>query len=118
LYTHQSTAQKIVEEYISEKDSLRIGAGKADFLPYNEKGYTLVLPDSTNDIKAILVSFEDKRFELQENPTQQIFPQATVKNVAVLYVSTGIPVDLFFSEKSLSYVDATMKAVFAKYHLP
>jgi hypothetical protein len=114
----QTSGQKIIEKYSKQDDSLRIGSGKDDLLPYNDKGYTLVLPDTASNIKGVLISFEDRKFDLQSNPTQQIYQEATGKNFAVLYVSTGIPVDLFFSTKSLFYVDTVMKNVFAKYDLP
>ena len=118
FFASQSSAQKIIEQYISQNDSLRIGPGKNDFLPYGDKGYTLVLPDTTNNIKGVLISFEDKKFDLKGNSAQQIYPEAVAKNVAVLYVSTGVAVDLFFSDKSFNYVDTTIKAIFTKYHLP
>jgi hypothetical protein len=118
LIIGQSNGQKVIEEYFSQNDSLRIGVGKNDFLPYGDKGYTLILPDTTNNIKGILLSFEDRKYDLNSNNAQQIYHEATDKNIAVLYVSTGIPIDLFFSDKSLSYVDTTIKSVFTKYHLP
>lgn len=118
LSTGQVSGQKVIEQYISQNDSLRIGFGKTDFLPYNDKGYTLVLPDTTNNINGILISFEDRRYDLKSSSKQQVYREATAKSLAVLYVSTGIPVDLFFSERSLTYVDTTIKSVFIKYHLP
>jgi hypothetical protein len=114
----QTSGQKIIEQYTFLNDSLRVGFGQHDFLPYNHKGYTIILPDKASNINGVLISFEDKKFDLQDNRTQQIYHEATDKNIAVLYVSTGIPVDLFFSEKSFVYVDSTIKTVFAKYNLP
>lgn len=114
----QTRGQKIIEKYNTQRDSLRIGVRKDDFLPYNDKGYTLVLPETATNIKGVLISFEDAKFDLQSNPTKQIYHEATTKNFAVLYLSTGIPVDIFFSAKSLVYVDTVMKNVFAKYNLP
>src|SRR5689334_6342975 len=88
LFTSRSIGQKIIEQYQAQKDSLRIGIGKNDFLPYNEKGYTLVLPDTTNNIQGVLVSLEDKRYDLQANSNQQIYREAVAEGIAVLYVST------------------------------
>ena len=65
FFASQSSAQKIIEQYISQNDSLRIGPGKNDFLPYGDKGYTLVLPDTTNNIQGVLISFEDKKFDFE-----------------------------------------------------
>lgn len=109
--------QKIIEKYVSQNDSLRIGPAKTDFLPYNDKGYTLILPDTTNNIDGVLISFEDSRFDWQSNPARQIYQQAAAKNFAVLYISTGIPFDLYFSVKSLAYVDTVIKSIFTDYNL-
>lgn len=113
-------AQKIVEQYTPQTDSLRIGVKRGDLLPGNEKGYTLILPDDrpAGDIAGILISLEDKHVNLRSNLAAQIYPEATARHFAVLYVSTGIPLDLFFSPKSLAYVDTTLKTVFTKYGLP
>jgi len=43
---------------------------------------------------------------------------AAAKGYATLYISTGIPVDLYFSERSLQYVDSLISAVFTQYRLP
>lgn len=111
--------QKIYESYIKQNDSLRIGNGKTDFLPFNDKGYTLILPDSTNNnITGTIISFEDEKVDLVNNPKQQISKEANLKNLAVLYISTGIPVDFYFSEKSLSFIDTTILSVFKKYKIP
>ncbi|MFT3702552.1 MAG: hypothetical protein QM802_09290 [Agriterribacter sp.] len=114
----QLSAQKIIEQYYPQSGSLQIGLGKNDFIPLNEKGYTLVLPDTLHNIKGVLISFEDSKFNIQGDTTQQIYREATAKNFAVLYISTGIPVDLFFSTTSLLYVDSVLKNVFTKYNLP
>ncbi len=113
----QISGQKIIEQYFSQHDSLRIGLEKNDFLPYNDKGFTLVLPDTTNNIKGVIISLEDKKFDWQKS-SEQIYNEATIRGFAVLYVSTGIPVDLYFSKKSLVYIDTIIESVFAKYHLP
>lgn len=118
ILSAQLSGQKIIESYTKLNDSLQIGVGKADFLQYNERGYTLVLPDSTNKITGILVSLEDEKFDLRADSTQQIYSQANSKNLAVLYLSTGIPVDLYFSEKSLVCIDTLITNVFSKYNLP
>ena len=114
----QVRGQNIIEHYVAQNDSMRIGFEKSAFLPYNESGYTLILPDSLRNIHGVLISFEDKRFNLHANSKQQIYHEALAKSFAVLYVSTGIPVDLFFSVKSVVYVDTTIKTVFDTYHLP
>ena len=51
-----SNGQKIVEAYQSQAGSLKIGVGKKDYQRYNEKGYTLVVPDTIRRIQGILIS--------------------------------------------------------------
>jgi hypothetical protein len=113
-------AQKIIERYTPQKDSLSIGFEKDEFLPGNDKGYTLILPGDTpaENIAGVLISLEDKRFDLRSNPAQQIYPEATARHFAVVYLSTGIPLDLFFSASSPAYVDTTLKTLFLTYGLP
>jgi hypothetical protein len=110
-------AQIIHEHYIKSRDSLRIGSGKGDFLPYDKKGYTLILPDSIKNLSGILVSLDDRKFNRGDS-AQQIYPQANAQGYGVLYVSTGVPVDLFMSKRSLVYIDTLLKSLFDRYDLP
>lgn len=113
---HGVCAQRLHTSYVRRADSIRIGTGARDFLPGNHKGYTLILPDSTQKVQGVLISLEDDRFDL-DNPKQQIHPEATQKGLVVLYISTGVPVDLFFNNASLHYVDTTLAHLFSQYAL-
>lgn len=110
--------QRIYESYTKLNDSLRIGNGKSDFLPFNDKGYTLILPDTTATISGTIISLEDEKYDLVKNPKQQIYKDANLNNLAVLYISSGIPVDFYFSEKTLSFIDTTILNVFKNYNIP
>jgi hypothetical protein len=112
------SGQKTVESYTKVKDSLRIGSGKTDFLPYQNKGFTLVLPDTTRNVCGVIISLEEDKFDLNGDAKQQIYQQAAARGFAVLYLSTGIPADFYFSPASLSFVDTTLLAVFNKFNLP
>ena len=115
----QASSQKVFEHYIKLNDSLRYGYGKMDFFPYNDKGYTLFLPDTITEISGIIISLDDKRYDTQNISKQKLlYPQANAKGFAVLYVSTGIPLDLYFNESSIIYVDTLLKDIFIKYKLP
>ena len=115
---NNTSGQKIYEEYTKSKDSLRIGNGIKDYLPYNEAGYTVILPDSITKLQGVLVSLEDQKFDLKANTKQQIYSQATAKQFAVLYVSSGVPADLFFAAKTLQSVDKIMATAFKRFKLP
>ena len=118
ILTKQVSAQNTIERYLKLKGSLRIGSGKHDTVSFMHRGYTLILPGSTKDIKGVIISLEDGRFDLKNNPSQQIYPQATSNGFAALYLSTGVPVDLYFSEKSLYYIDLLLKNLFIQYKIP
>ena len=53
----------IYEEYEQKKnDSIRIGSKENDFLPFIQKGYTLMLPKK-KDIKGVLLFLEDSGYD-------------------------------------------------------
>jgi hypothetical protein len=118
LYTWEECySQKVIENYVSQKDSLRYGNGKNDLFPYNEKGYSLITPAS--GIKGTIISLEDDRINLQDTSAKNIFyKQANEAGFAYLHISTGIPVDLFFNEKSLQFIETTLNKVFKENILP
>lgn len=110
--------QKIIEEYGKAKvDSLRIGKGNLDFLPFIQKGYTLALPESKN-INGVIIFLEDSGFDKKNKSAKQIYNQANEKGFAVLSVSTEIPLDFYFSNTSILDVHTTIIKAFKKYNLP
>ncbi|HEV7424311.1 MAG TPA: hypothetical protein VGO21_03925, partial [Candidatus Paceibacterota bacterium] len=116
---HQSHAQKIIQEYSYEPDSVRIGKGPKDFLPVSEKGFTLILPEGSQDYLGTVIALEDYRLYGGDTLKYESFSnEASKKGLAFLIIATGVPIDLYFAEKSLIYSDTLMKSVFTKYHLP
>jgi hypothetical protein len=117
LFVAGISAQNIREDYSIVKDSIQIGPGPTDFLPYTEKGYTIVLPE-TGPAKGLIVLIEDQRIDLTKVPPGiPIYPPATKNGFAVLYMSTGVPIDLFFNDQSLNWVDKTIGEVLNKYKI-
>ncbi len=117
----QAHGQKVYESYVPVNDSLRYGYGPHDVFPCGSKGYTLVLPDPKEAVKGTVLVLNDDRVNLQDTTRLQeglIHQQANAKGYAVLYISTGIPADLYFSEQSLLYVDRLIRTVFTQYRLP
>ncbi|WP_297694695.1 hypothetical protein [uncultured Eudoraea sp.] len=111
--------QNIIEEYQEVKnDSLRIGKLETDFLKFIEKGYTLALPENQKNISGVIVFLEDSGFDQKNKSAKQIYSEANSKGFAVLSVSTEIPLDFFFSEKSIADAHNTIKEVFKKHSLP
>jgi hypothetical protein len=122
LATRQGFGQKIYESYTRVTDSLHYGPGQHDVLPCGSKGFTLLLPDTKEEVKGTVLVLNDDRIDVRDTSRRQknahIHQQANANGFAVLYISTGIPVDLYFSDQSLPYVDSLLRNVFTQYHLP
>jgi hypothetical protein len=111
-----TNAQNIYQEYTLSRDTVHYGPGSADVFPPASKGYTLLLPDGGKEPAGIVLMLEDDKPRLSD--TSDIHQPANARGLATLYISTGIPIDLYFSERSLVYTDSLTKEVFSKYHLP
>lgn len=86
---------------------------------YHEKGYTLLLPDDRPDPAGTIVALEDNRLYITDELKYRHFKsEALKKGFAFLIIATGVPVDLYFSDKSLIFVDTLMKSIFTRYQLP
>jgi len=119
LFAQSSFAQKIIEEYTSQQGSLRYGPGEKDLLPYGDKGFTLFLPDNGHAMAGTVIDLEDSRLSADDTLLYKEFRNESLKRgFAFLTIATGIPVDWYFSENSLGYVDVVMKDTFTRYHLP
>ena len=121
LFIAPLRSQQIFDEYTKLNGNLRYGTGKNDVMPYGERGYTLILPDKSIATRGSIIILNDQKTDLSDtSDTHQIHidREAHMKGFAVLYVSTGIPVDLYFSTASLIYVDTLMKRIFNQYQLP
>ncbi|WP_298541373.1 hypothetical protein [uncultured Aquimarina sp.] len=118
LFSIKSFSQKMVEYYEPVKnDSLRVGTGENDFLPFIQKGYTLLIPEKRK-IKGVLIFLEDSRYDKKNRSSKQMYNQASEKDFAVLSVSTEIPLDFYFSESSIISTHTLIQEVFNKHNLP
>lgn len=118
IISTQLFSQKVVEDYkLVKNDSLRIGNGSHDFLPYIQSGYTLMLPEN-KAAKGVLIFLEDSGYDNKNKNSKQIYNQASKKGFAVLSVSTEIPFDFYFSKTSISSAHKLIQEVFTKYNLP
>jgi hypothetical protein len=119
LFAQSSFAQKVIEDYTSQQGTLRYGPGEKDLLPYGDKGFTLVMPDNGHSLAGTVIDLEDHRLSAGDSMHYQEFKNESLKRgFAFLTIVTGVPIDWYFSENSLRYVDAMMKDTFTKYHLP
>ena len=122
LATRQAFGQKIYEHYTRVTDSVHYGPGQHDVFSGGSKGFTLLLPDTKEEVKGTVLVLNDDRIDVRDSSRQQkdghIHQLANANGFATLYISTGIPVDLYFSEQSLLYVDSLLGNFFTRYHLP
>lgn len=117
-FVNNSFAQKIIEEYAPKKtDSLSIGTGEKDFLPYIEKGYTLSMPEKTK-ITGTLIFLEGSGFDKKNKSAKLIYEQANTNGFAVLSVSTEIPLDFYFTDQSGDEAHQIIEKAFKKHKLP
>ncbi len=118
IFSIKSFSQKTVEYYEPVKnDSLRVGTEENDFLPFIQKGYTLMLPEA-KAIKGVLIFLEDSGYDKKNKSSKQMYNQASEKGFAVLSVSTEIPFDFYFSKSSMISTHKLIREVFNKYNLP
>ena len=118
VFSTKSFSQKMVEYYEPAKnDSLRVGIEDNDFLPFIQKGYTLMLPKN-KEIKGVLIFLEDSKYDKKNRSSKQMYTQASEKDFAVLSVSTEIPLDFYFSKSSMISTHKLIREVFDTYNLP
>lgn len=113
-----SFAQNIIQEYKPIKnDSIRIGKGEKDFLPFIQRGYTLMLPEYKT-IKGVLIFLEDSGYDKKNKSAKQVYNQASENGFAVLSISSEIPFDFYFSEASMLSTHNLIREAFIKNNLP
>ena len=116
IFCTKSYTQVIIEKYEPlENDSLRVGSGDQDFMPYIQKGYTLMRPELS---KGVIIFFEDSGYDEKNKNAKQMYSQAYKNNFAVLSVSTNIPFDFYFSESSILSAHNLICEAFIKHDLP
>ncbi|WP_281540972.1 hypothetical protein [Maribacter aestuarii] len=114
----KSFSQQIVENYVPAKNvSLRVGSGEKDFLPFIQKGYTLMIPEN-KEVKGVLIFLEDSMYDKKNRSAKQLYNQASEKDFAVLSVSTEIPLDFYFSKSSMVSTHELIREVFKTHNLP
>lgn len=93
-------AQRIVESYDRIDGFLRIGPGASRKVPMTERGHTLILPDAGSPTRGVVVFIDARRFETEtfELKPGELETEALARDVAVLHITTGNPLDFLFDE--------------------
>jgi pimeloyl-ACP methyl ester carboxylesterase len=93
-------AQKIIESYDGIAGFLRIGPEPNRMVPMTERGHTLIVPDTTTPVRGVVTLIDPRRFvsESFELKPGQLEAEALARNVAVLHITTGSPLDFLFDD--------------------
>lgn len=119
LMMQAAFAQRTVEEYQRQEGTVRYGPGEKEVFPYGDKGFTLVLPADEKKMAGVVIDLEDTRLSGGgANHLKEFREESLKKGFAFLTIATGMPLDWFFSESSMKYVDEVISDTFTKYHLP
>ena len=108
-------AQKIYqyEEHLSGQvfltDSIAI--------PFENAGYTLLLPDD-NDVLGLIIFFSSNRDPAQYAIEPNLEYYALNNKVGLMYVTTGNRLEFFFKKEKLQQVDKYIHDAQLKYNLP
>ena len=109
-------AQQVVERYENVEGFLRIGPESERRIPMTERGYSLLLPDGAPATVAGVAVFIDPR-RFQASPLQlepgSFDSEALGRNLAVLHITTGDPLDFLFEEIEVEELADRIGAVLA-----
>jgi hypothetical protein len=97
-------AQRVVEEYEDVGGYLRIGPEAERQIALTERGYSLLLPDGpASSVEGVTVFIDPRRY--QSSPLRlapgSFDAEAVDRNLAVLHITTGNPLDFLFDEREV-----------------
>jgi len=112
-------AQEIIEQYGPMDGLLRIGPEENHAIALTDKGHTLILPADTIERVGVAVFFDGWRVTvaLPESADDSFDYQALSRGVAILRITTGNPLDYYFSDSVMADVATRMQAVLNKHQL-
>ncbi len=93
-------AQRIIESYDPIDGFLRIGPEPNRRVPMTERGHTLILPDAGSPTRGVVVFIDARRFDTEsfELKSGGLETEALARDVAVLHITTGNPLEFLFDE--------------------
>ncbi|GJM44935.1 MAG: hypothetical protein DHS20C21_17770 [Gemmatimonadota bacterium] len=92
-------ANPLIHDYEAPVGFLRIGPESQRLIPRTERGFTLALPDDPAGTRGVVVFTQRGRVAL-EYPWAEgsLEAMATARQLAVLHLSTGDPLDFYFGD--------------------
>ncbi len=104
-------AQKIIESYLSVKDSVQVG--KKLYLPGSSKGFTLIKADTT---LAVAIIFCENKPDTLSKSQIEFFTESVKKNLSILYISRGKPYDFFFDKNEIDDADVLLNVALKQFN--
>lgn len=117
LFFGVMNAQQFIGEYVPCHGNIKLGYAEDAVAPLSEQGYQLMLPRTTT-LRGIVVSLDDERLPGKDSSFQFFYKKCNQSGIAVLHVFTGVPVDLYMNETSLTITDSLLSYAFKKHNLP
>lgn len=102
---------QVVEQQIEAKQGLLQLAPNIS-VPYEDAGYTVVLPDDKT-AKGLIVFFNSDR-----DTINKIFHHALPHGIAVAYVTTGNRFEFFFEEERMQQIEDYIQQIISQYNIP
>ncbi|RPI70981.1 MAG: hypothetical protein EHM47_11125 [Ignavibacteriales bacterium] len=108
-------SQKLVEQYKPPEGYLRIGPEQEQMIPMVEHGFTLILPEN-EEADGVIIIPAGKRFNFKDaaKTDSTLENEALDRNLAVLYILTGNPVDFYFESDVLSDVTKRLQEILSE----
>jgi len=96
-------AQRIIESYEPIDGFLRIGPEPSRMVPMTERGHTLIVPEVASRTRGVVVFIDSRRFATEsfEPSPGELETESLARNVAILHMTTGNPLDFLFDERVL-----------------
>lgn len=112
-------AQLIVERYEPVEGFLRIGPEPERRIPLTERGHTLIVPETGSRVRGIVVFVDPGRFASDDfdPPPGSLEAEALARDVAVLHISTGNPLDFLFGDTAVGDLADRLAAVLEEHAL-
>lgn len=112
LFCTNLHAQKIIESYLSVKDSVQVG--KKIFLLGSNKGFTLIRADTTS---AVAIIFCENKPDTTSKSQIDFFTESFKKHLSILYISKGKPYDFFFNKNEIDDADVLLSVALKQLNL-
>lgn len=107
----QGLQAQLIKQKIESKQGLLQLAPNIQ-VPYEDAGYTLVLPEDET-VKGLIVFFNSDR-----DTINKIFHHALPLDIAVAYVTTGNRFEFFFEEERMQQIETYLQEIITDYKIP